>query len=129
MALRRCGSVVLIAARSHAYRAVNFAMVKAYWNVGRLIIEAEQRGKTRAEYGKHLIKELSIKLTKDYGKGFNERNLWYIRNFYLIFPKVNALRAELTWTHYRLLLSVENELARKTRRPDQRPLCAGISES
>lgn len=103
---------VLDAARSNAYRAINYAMVQAYWNVGRLIVEEEQRGKQRAEYGKHLIKELSIKLTKDYGKGFNERNLWYIRNFYLIFPKVNALRAELTWTHYRMLLSVENGKAR-----------------
>jgi hypothetical protein len=89
--------VVLEAVRSNVYRTVNFAMVQAYWNVGRLIVEEEQRGKQRAEYG----------------KGFNERNLWYIRNFYIIFPKVNALRAELTWTHYRLLLKVENEQARK----------------
>jgi predicted nuclease of restriction endonuclease-like (RecB) superfamily len=103
---------ILEEARSTAYRAVNFAMVQAYWNVGRLIVEEEQKGKQKAEYGKHLIKELSIRLTKDYGKGFTERNLWYTRNFYLIFPKVNALRAELTWTHYRLLLSVENENAR-----------------
>jgi len=100
---------VLGSARSNAYRAVNFAMVEAYWNIGRLIVEEEQRGKIRAEYGKYLIKELSIKLTRDYGKGFNERNLWYTKNFYLIFPKVNALRAELTWTHYRLLLKWETD--------------------
>ncbi len=104
---------ILEEARSTAYRAVNFSMVQAYWNIGRVIVEEEQKGKTKAEYGKYLIKELSLKLTKDYGKGFTERNLWYTRNFYLIFPKVNALRAELTWTHYRLLLSVENENARK----------------
>jgi predicted nuclease of restriction endonuclease-like (RecB) superfamily len=104
---------VLEAARSNVYRSANFVMVEAYWNIGRLIVEEEQSGEQRAEYGKNLIKELSIKLTDDYGKGFNKRNLWYIRNFYLIFPKVNALRAELTWTHYRLLLKVENEKARK----------------
>ncbi len=103
---------VLEAARSNVYRAVNFAMVKAYWNIGKLIIEQEQSGEHRAEYGKHLIKELSKRLTRDYGKGFNERNLWYMKNFYFIFPKVNALRAELTWTHYRLLLKVEKENAR-----------------
>ena len=103
---------VLEAARSSVYRAANFAMVGAYWNIGRLIVEEEQSGEQRAEYGKHLIKELSIKLSNDFGKGFNERNLWYIRSFYLIFPKVHALRAELTWTHYRLLLKVENEKAR-----------------
>ena len=103
---------VLEEARSTAYRSVNFAMVQAYWQIGRIIIEQEQKGKERAEYGKALIKELSRKLTQDYGKGFNERNLWYIRNFYSTFPKVNALRSELSWTHYRLLLRVEKEKAR-----------------
>ncbi len=87
-------------------------MVQAYWNIGRLIVEEEQRGKQRAEYGRYLIKELSIKLTKDYGKGFTERNIRNIRAFYLIFPIWHAVRAELTWTHYRLLLPIENEKAR-----------------
>lgn len=96
-------------ARSTAYRAVNFAMVKAYWEIGRIIVEEEQKGEKRAEYGKFLIKELSERLTKEFGKGFIERNLWYIRDFYLKFPKMNALRSELTWTHYRLLLRVDKE--------------------
>ena len=104
---------VLEAARSNVYRAINFAMVKAYWNIGRLIVEEEQSGKTRAEYGKASIKELSKRLSQDYGKGFNERNLWYMRSFYLVFPKMNALRAELTWTHYRFLLKLENENSRR----------------
>jgi predicted nuclease of restriction endonuclease-like (RecB) superfamily len=103
---------ILEKARSTAYRAVNFAMVQAYWGVGRIIVEEEQKGEERAEYGKALIKELSVRLTRDYGKGFIERNLWYMRDFYLTFPKVNALRSELTWTHYRLLLKVEKEEAR-----------------
>ena len=103
---------ILEKARSTAYRAVNLAMVQAYWEVGRVIVEEEQRGAERAEYGTALIMELSRRLTRDYGKGFTERNLWYMRDFYLTFPKVNALRAELTWTHYRLLLKVEKEEAR-----------------
>ena len=80
--------------------------------MGRIIVEEEQKGKERAEYGKALIKELSIKLTKDYGKGFNESNLKYIRQFYLTLPNSHALRDELSWTHYRLLLKVEKEKAR-----------------
>ena len=103
---------ILEKARSTAYRAVNFAMVQAYWEIGRIIVEEEQKGAERAEYGKALVKDLSVRLTRDYGKGFIERNIWYMRDFYRTFPKVNALRSELTWTHYRLLLKVEKEEAR-----------------
>lgn len=94
-------------ARSTAYRAVNFAMVQAYWEVGRIIVEEEQKGEERAEYGKGLIKELSIRLTKDYGRGFDESNLRNMRSFYQTFPNCDALRHELSWTHYRLLLRIE----------------------
>ncbi len=100
---------ILEEARSTAYRSVNFAMVQAYWQIGRIIVEEEQKGKERAEYGKALIKELSRKLTYGYGKGYNESNLKYIRQFYLTFPNGHALRDELSWTHYRLLLRVEKE--------------------
>ena len=103
---------ILDDARANAYRAVNFSMVQAYWNIGRVIVEEEHKGKPRAEYGKRLIIELSKKLTKVFGKGFDKRNLWYMQDFYLTFQKVNALRSELTWTHYRLLLKVENVEAR-----------------
>ncbi len=82
------------------------------WEIGRVNIEEEQKGAERAKYGTALIKELSRRLTQDYRKGFTERNLWYVRDFYMTFPKVNALRSELTWTHYRLLLKVEKEEAR-----------------
>ncbi len=103
---------VLEAARSNAYRAVNFAMVQAYWQIGQLIVEDEQSGRQRAEYGAQLLKELSIKLTGEFGKGFDESNLRYMRLFYKAFPICDAVRHELTWTHYRLLLKVENEKAR-----------------
>jgi predicted nuclease of restriction endonuclease-like (RecB) superfamily len=103
---------ILEKARNAVYRSINFAMVLAYWNIGKVIIEEEQQGKERAEYGKALIKELSLRLTKEYGKGFDESNLRNIRQFYLTFPNCDALRHELTWTHYRLLLRIENEDAR-----------------
>jgi predicted nuclease of restriction endonuclease-like (RecB) superfamily len=103
---------VLDEARRKAFRSVNFAMVQAYWHIGRLIVEEEQNGKERADYGKYLVRELSKKLSLEFGKGFDERNLWYMRSFYHIFPNVNALRSELTWTHYRILLRVENLDAR-----------------
>lgn len=103
---------ILQTARQNAYRAVNFAMVESYWNVGKLIVEEEQRGKQRADYGAYLIKNLSVKLTEDLGKGFSEQSLWNMRLFYLGFPILSALRRELTWTHYKALLRVENEKAR-----------------
>ena len=103
---------VLEKARSAAYRAVNFEMVHAYWSIGRIIVEDEQRGEERAEYRRALIKELSLRLTEDYGRGFDESNLRNIRKFYLTFPNCDALRHELSWTHYRLLLRVEKDDAR-----------------
>lgn len=103
---------VLVTARRTAYKAVNFAMVTAYWNVGRLIVEDEQQGNTRAEYGKAILADLAKRLTDEFGKGFDERELRRIRQFYLVFPKWDALRPELTWTHYRLLIRVQNEQAR-----------------
>lgn len=103
---------ILEEARQSVYRHVNSVMVRAYWNIGRTIVEEEQHGKKKADYGAKLITELSVKLSRDFGKGFDERNLFYIRQFYLCFPKLNALRSELSWTHYRLLMRVENEKAR-----------------
>lgn len=94
-------------ARAKAYRSVNFIMVEAYWNIGRLIVEEEQKGKERADYGESLMQLLAERLTHEFGKGFTKTNLWYMRQFYLAFPILHALRGELSWTHYRLLLKVE----------------------
>jgi len=102
---------VLDTARGKAYAAVNSAMVEAYWNVGKLIFE-KQGGAERAEYGDGLIKRLAKMLTAEFGRGFDERNLWNMRRFYTTFPIVNALRSELSRTHYRLILKVENSRAR-----------------
>ena len=103
----------LLLSRNQAYSAVNFAMVQAYWQIGRIIVEHEQNGNARADYGKAILQELSSRLTKDFGKGFSVRTLQQMKKFYVMFPNTNALRSQLTWTHYRLLLSVENEQARQ----------------
>lgn len=99
-------------ARAAVYRTANITMVRAYWHIGRVIVEEEQKGKERAEYGKQVLKQLSQKLTKKHGRGFDESNLRHMRNFYLVYPKCDALRPELSWTHYRLLLKVGNGQAR-----------------
>lgn len=104
--------IILLEARKKVYQVANFAMVEAYWNVGKRIVE-KQKGEEKAEYGKALIKELSIQMTKDFGKGFTSTNLKYMRQFYLAFPNGHALRDELSWTHYRLLIRVENENAKQ----------------
>ena len=85
----------------------NKSDLNAYFEVGRLIVEA-QGGEKRAKYGNKLIKEYSEKLTKELGKGYTERNLRNMRSFYIKFKKWHAVRAELTWTHYRLLLPLKD---------------------
>ena len=99
-------------ARNSVYRSANFTMVKAYWNIGKVIVEEEQKGRERAEYGKEIIISLAQKLSKEHGKGFTETNLKYMRQFYQFFEKSHSLRDELSWTHYRLLLKVKNEKER-----------------
>ena len=102
---------ILEQARNKVYKVANSTMVEAYWNIGRVIVE-KQGGNNKAEYGTALIKNLSKKMTKEFEKGFTVANLKNMRQFYLIFQKSYALRSELTWTHYRLLMRVENENAR-----------------
>lgn len=102
---------ILQEARNKVYKVANNAMVEAYWNIGRVIVE-KQGGNDKAEYGTALLKNLSKEMTKEFGKGFTIANLKNMRQFYLIFPKSYALRSELSWTHYRLLMRVENDNAR-----------------
>lgn len=79
-----------------------------YWQIGQLIVEAEQQGKQRAEYGKYTLKNLSKQLTLEFGKGFDESNLRNFRTFYQSFPIRDTLRHELSWSHYRLLIRTES---------------------
>lgn len=103
-------------ARQQAYSAVNAAMVEVYWHIGKRIVEEEQKGQQRAEYGEGLIKELSLQLTGEFGKGFSAPNLRNFRQFYLVFPdaeKRYTLCSKLTWSHCRLAMRVENPQARE----------------
>jgi|WetSurMetagenome_2_1015567.scaffolds.fasta_scaffold163128_2 predicted nuclease of restriction endonuclease-like (RecB) superfamily len=129
---------VLEQARTSAYRAVNFAMVQAYWQVGRLIVEHEQGGRRRAAYGEALLEDLARRLTEEYGRGFDVTNLRKMRQFFRMFeirnavrseslrekrdalrlksdtdPVRHSVRSELTWSHYRVLMQVNDAAARE----------------
>ncbi|WP_028620959.1 PDDEXK nuclease domain-containing protein [Pseudomonas sp. Ant30-3] len=99
-------------ARLKILRTVDTVQVQTCWQIGRHIVEFEQEGARRAAYGKRLLPTLAINRTTQFGKGFDERNLRYMRDFYQTFPIWSALRSELSWTHYRRLLRVENDRAR-----------------
>ncbi|WP_095167389.1 YhcG family protein [Pseudomonas sp. Irchel 3H3] len=99
-------------ARRKVLRAVDTTQVQTCWQIGRHIVEFEQQGARRAGYGKQLLATLASVLTAEFGKGFDSSNLRYMRLFYQAFPICDALRHELSWTHYRALLRVENDHAR-----------------
>ena len=95
-------------AREKVFRVANSTLLLTYWQIGQLIVEDEQNGKDRAEYGKFVLKNLSKQLTLEFGKGFDESNLRNMRSFFIAFPIRDALRHELSWTHYRLLLKIDS---------------------
>ena len=106
---------ILKNARQKAYTAINSAIVEAYWEIGRRIVEEEQRGKERAEYGKEILQNLSKELTEEFGKGYSYRTLREIRQFYLMFSdfeKWRTVSAKLTWSHFQKVLRVSDEKAR-----------------
>jgi len=103
---------VIEQARGQVKQTVNHAMVNAYWQIGRLIVEDEQRGQSRAQYGKAQLKQLSIQLTEAFGKGFDITNLRNMRRFHLTFEKRETLSTELSWSHYNLLARIDNKNAR-----------------
>ncbi|MFK7001750.1 PDDEXK nuclease domain-containing protein [Flavobacterium oreochromis] len=100
---------VIAQSRERVFRAVNTVLLETYWHIGRIIVEEEQNGNARALYGTALLKNVSQQLTLEFGKGFDYTNLTNMRKFYLAFQKLDALRQELSWTHYRLLSKIENE--------------------
>jgi predicted nuclease of restriction endonuclease-like (RecB) superfamily len=103
---------VLLTARKQARQAINDTMVQAYWQVGRLIVEDEQGGEKRAEYGKRVLPELAKRLSAEFGDGFSAQSLWNYRQFYLEFPILSTLWRELRWSHFRLLMRIKNSQAR-----------------
>jgi predicted nuclease of restriction endonuclease-like (RecB) superfamily len=107
---------ILEQARQNAYSAVNTAMVESYWLVGKRIVEEEQQGEQKAAYGEAILKNLSIALTAELGKGFSYANLRNFRQFYLTYPDPEicyALRSKLTWSHNQLIMRVEDAEARR----------------
>ena len=93
-------------ARAHAIRSVDFCRVQMYWAIGQRIVEKEQQGKERADYGTYLIKRLAQEIEPEYGSGFGERQLKFCRQFYKTYPNGNALRSQLNWTQYRMLIQI-----------------------
>ncbi len=100
---------IIAHSRDQAIRAVDHTRVLMYWHIGERIFKEEQQGKERADYGQQLIRSLAKKLEPEYGSSFSKRQLDLMRQFYRTFPIVNALRSQLSWTHYRLLIRLENE--------------------
>ena len=107
---------LLIDARKDTYRKINSVMVETYWEIGRRIVEQEQQGKGRAGYGEYLITELSKYLGDTLGRGFSASNLWNFRQFYLVFrenQKLYTLCRELSWSHIRLIMRINDERAKE----------------
>lgn len=100
---------IIFQSRERAVRSVNTERVLMYWQIGKRIFEEEQNGKDRADYGLYLIKNLSEKLSDDFGNGFSPRNLELMRLFFRTFPIPQTLSTQLSWSHYSLLLSIENQ--------------------
>jgi len=104
--------ILLSEGRKKAFRAVDNILVKTYWNIGRRIVEHEQQGEEKAEYGSRLLKDLSRDLKNKFGKGFSRSNLQYMRLLYIKYPKCQTLSGILSWSHYAELLSISDDLAR-----------------
>ena len=108
---------IIDGAKAYAYQTINVTLVKRNWLIGKRIAEEELKGKNRADYGDELIRELAKSLTEIYGKGFTKSNLYYFLSFYQSFPNIfHAVRGKsqtlLSWTHYRILLQVQDKVAR-----------------
>jgi len=105
--------LTILSAKNKIAHRVNFTIVETYWQIGKYIVEEEQNGEERAKYGKALIANLAERLREEFGSGYDRSNLLRMKNFYRLFPIRDALRHELSWTHYRQLLRVENGKARQ----------------
>ena len=104
---------IINAARAQAVRSVDTCRVQMYWHMGKRIFEEEQQGKDRADYGTYLIKNLAKQLEPEYGSGFSYRQLAFCRQFYRLYPIVNAVRSQLNWTQYRMLIQIEDPCKRE----------------
>ena len=103
---------ILLSARAQVRQTVNTTMVQTYWQIGRLIVEDEQGGGRRAEYGKRVLPELAKRLSAEFGKGFSAQSLWNFRQFFLEFPILSTAWRELSWSHFKMLMRVKDSQAR-----------------
>ncbi len=99
---------IIDAAQKNAVRSVDFCRVQMYWNLGKRIFEEEQHGKKRADYGAYIVKSLAEKLEAEYGSGFTRRQLEFCRQFFITYPIANAVRSQLNWTQYRMLIQISD---------------------
>ena len=104
---------IIDSSRQNAVRSVDFCRVQMYWHLGKRIFEEEQQGKNRADYGAYLIKNLAKQLEPEYGSGFGVRQLEQSRQFYRMYPIANAVRSQLNWTQYRLLIQISDPAKRE----------------
>ncbi len=99
-------------ARNNAFKAINRELIKSYWKTGKYIVEYEQNGNIKAEYGKQLLLQISKDLKIKYGKGFSKSNVFMMRQFYLKYPKLDLENIQLSWSHYYELLKIDDSLER-----------------
>ena len=104
---------LLLLSREKLQTSVNSVMVQTYWQIGKMIVEDEQNGKSRAKYGTQQLQEIATALTEDFGKGFDVTNLRKMRQFYVVFSIQDSVSLKLSWTHYRRLIRIENTDARE----------------
>ena len=104
---------IIMSARQNAVRSVDFCRVQMYWEIGRRILDEEQKGKERADYGSYLLKNLALKLEPDFGSGFSVRQLERSRQFYKMYPIASALRSQFNWTQYKLLIAIPDGYKRE----------------
>ncbi len=106
--LIRDAKQIIEAAQKNAVRSVDFCRVQMYWNLGKRIFEEEQHGKKRADYGAYIVKSLAEKLEAEYGSGFSRRQLEFCRQFFITYPIANAVRSQLNWWQYRMLIQISD---------------------
>mgnify|MGYP003308273753 CR=1 FL=1 len=104
---------IIVTARQNAVRSVDFSRVQMYWQIGQRILEEEQKGKERADYGTYLLKNLAKKLEPEYGSGFSVRQLERSRQFYKMYPITSALRSQFNWTQYKMLIAISDDCKRE----------------
>ena len=104
---------IILQARQRVFRAANSTLLETYWLIGQTIVEDEQNGNLKAEYGKATLKNLARQLTIDFGKGYDESNLRNMRTFYKAFPIRDTLRHELSWSHYRVISRLDTAQKRE----------------